>query len=467
MAPGGPEKMNHNVKLALWWSLLENCSASVRSGDVMSALLFLLTRSNTTVGLVQGANGVLQMLAALPAGWAADRHRRDTMLRCGAAVGAAAGILLGYALALRPTVWMLGATSALLGCYRGIYSAALEAIWADSIATGRSSLYTKRYALTVVSSSFGPWLSLALFHFLGNQWHAHDCRLVLGSGLLLMAAPLALMCCFDDDQTLEAQQRRAQLAGEQQQAAEQPHVAEQQGGEQQQATEQQQRERRACGVQQLDGGPAPLAAVAGAEPDCCPDSGSNAAAHPAGSASAAEAAEAGEAGRALSAAAGGHAACPSTEPPAAPGRAGSDGNLSPAAAAGAAAPAPAPATVLGAAGPSASDLLSLSELGGPAKARQAQQVARCCAWLPPGLAVMLLISCSDFIGALASGMTLRFFAMFFMQEVRLRPMAVSLIGALSPLGISAASLACQPLSKRLGRVQISLITRSLDIALLV
>lgn len=34
-------------------------------------------------------------------------------------------------------VWMLAAASALLGCYRGIYSAALEAIWADSIATGR------------------------------------------------------------------------------------------------------------------------------------------------------------------------------------------------------------------------------------------------------------------------------------------------------------------------------------------
>lgn len=51
-------------------------------------------------------------------------------------------------------------------------------------------------------------------------------------------------------------------------------------------------------------------------------------------------------------------------------------------------------------------------------------------------------------------MTIKFFAMWFMQEVGLRPTAVSLIGALSPLGVSAASLACQPLSKRVGRVQI-------------
>lgn len=41
------------------------------------------------------------------------------------------------ALLAPPQVWMLGAASALLGCYRGIYSAALEAIWADSIAAGR------------------------------------------------------------------------------------------------------------------------------------------------------------------------------------------------------------------------------------------------------------------------------------------------------------------------------------------
>ena len=51
-------------------------------------------------------------------------------------------------------------------------------------------------------------------------------------------------------------------------------------------------------------------------------------------------------------------------------------------------------------------------------------------------------------------MTLKFFAMFFFQVLHFSPAAVSLIGALSPLGVAAASLACQPLSKRVGRVQI-------------
>lgn len=238
-------------------------SASVRSGDVLSALLYLLTKSNTTVGLIQGVNGVVQMLTALPTGVLADRHRRDTMLRAGAAVGAAAGGVLAAALLLRPTVWVLGLAMALLGCYRGVYSAALEAIFADSIAQGRrwagegdvqggcvetsvawwsrlpvqlcwrccerascfllhappcSGPFTLKYSITLLASSFGPWLSLGLFHHLGNRWDAQDCRLVLLSGVALMVPPLALMCLFDDDRALahrQASQGEGPGAGQQ------------------------------------------------------------------------------------------------------------------------------------------------------------------------------------------------------------------------------------------------------------
>jgi hypothetical protein len=73
-----------------------------------------------------------------------------------------------------------------------------------------SSLYTRKYAITVIASSFGPWLSLAMFAHLGNRWHADDCRLVLLSGVALMALPLALMCLFDDDRTLQHPPHREQ-----------------------------------------------------------------------------------------------------------------------------------------------------------------------------------------------------------------------------------------------------------------
>lgn len=89
-----------------WWELVFNWSSMWVLCRPPRASL----RACPCPAAAQGVNGVMQMLAALPAGWAADRHRRDSMLRFGAAVGAAAGMLLGFALALRPTVrWKLEA----------------------------------------------------------------------------------------------------------------------------------------------------------------------------------------------------------------------------------------------------------------------------------------------------------------------------------------------------------------------
>lgn len=88
---------------------------------------------------------------------------------------------------------------------------------------------------------------------------------------------------------------------------------------------------------------------------------------------------------------------------------------------------------------------------------------------PPGAAIIvpLLLTLSDFLGALASGMTLKFFPLFFMQVVQLSPVSVSFLSAAAPLGVAAGSLAAQRVSKRVGRVQLSLITRSIDVVLLV
>ena len=48
-------------QLALWWSSFENASASVRSGDIFSAFIYLLTGRNSIVGYIQGVNGIMQV----------------------------------------------------------------------------------------------------------------------------------------------------------------------------------------------------------------------------------------------------------------------------------------------------------------------------------------------------------------------------------------------------------------------
>lgn len=168
----------------------------------------------------------------------------------------------------------------------------------------------------MLAFSFGPWLSLFLFHRLGNQWRVDDCRAVLLSGVALMAAPLALMCFFDDDRAV--QHRGA------------AHPGQQQGTRQ--GTEQQ-------------------------EP-CCGDGGS------------------GE----------GDSSEPQAAAAAAPGAAPAAG--------GGGGPGVAAAT---AADPAAGDAVGWLEEG------EAEDAPPPCCGLPAAVAVTLLITASDLIGALASG----------------------------------------------------------------
>lgn len=130
--------MNYNIRLSLWWTVLENVSGSIRAGDSLSAFVYLLTGKNSTVGFIQGVNGVMQLLTAFPAGVIADRTRRDAVLRAGAAIGLAGGATLWWAVARAKSAMAVAVAMALLGTYRGVYSPAMEAIFADSVVTGRT-----------------------------------------------------------------------------------------------------------------------------------------------------------------------------------------------------------------------------------------------------------------------------------------------------------------------------------------
>lgn len=77
------------------------------------------------------------MLAALPAGWLADKYRRDYVLRGAAALGTVAAATLAAALLYDLPVQALFAACALLGVYTGFNNAPLEALFADCIPRGK------------------------------------------------------------------------------------------------------------------------------------------------------------------------------------------------------------------------------------------------------------------------------------------------------------------------------------------
>ena len=83
------------------------------------------------------------------------------------------------------------------------------------------------------------------------------------------------------------------------------------------------------------------------------------------------------------------------------------------------------------------------------------------------LFVTLSILFADILSALASGMTIKFFSLFFIEKSRFGPVAISALSTISPFGIATLSVGIQYLSKTLGRVQTNLMTRLVDIILLI
>lgn len=311
--------LNPNVRLTLWWTWVETASSSIRSGDVLSAFIYLRTGDNSVVGYIQGVNGAMQLLLAVPAGWLADRYRRDAVLRGAAAVGAVAAAFMGWVLFTDAPVWSLYVALGLIGGYRGFNNPAIESIFSDSVATGQSSaLYTAKSVVINLSSTCGPLISILLFIYLGNTWEADTCRLVLLAGLITMLLPLALMCFFDDDNTL--------------------------------------------------------------------------------------------------------------------------GLLS----------------------ESLQENLSYQSLG------EAERQAPKAPWSPLGpWTIPVLVSFSDLVSALASGMTIKFFSLFFFEVVGLGPVYVSAISLVMPLGISWLSLTLQHMTGWFHRMHLTIVTRAADVGLLV
>jgi MFS family permease len=69
------------------------------------------------VGYIQGVNGCCQLAAAMPAGFLADKYRRDTMLRVGSIIGLAAGLTLAAAV-YTEALYLLIVSMALVGVYK-------------------------------------------------------------------------------------------------------------------------------------------------------------------------------------------------------------------------------------------------------------------------------------------------------------------------------------------------------------
>ena len=78
-----------------------------------------------------------------------------------------------------------------------------------------------------------------------------------------------------------------------------------------------------------------------------------------------------------------------------------------------------------------------------------------------------LVALSDLIAMIGSGMTVKFFALFFWKDLGLRPIMVSAVFVAGPIGIAAFAQLAQRTSTCIGRVQTTLCAEGCGVSLLV
>ena len=160
--------LNRNVKITLCYQPSLNVCTSLATASPLAAYVLLRTGSNARVGYAVGAMGVANLCAAFPAAWLADRWSRTAVIRTAVIIGAfgfcslVASVVLGDHIHANKQFLCICASTAIIGCFVGSQSSAVEAIFGDSIPSGsRSRLYVRKQSLRVLGTAAGPLLAVS------------------------------------------------------------------------------------------------------------------------------------------------------------------------------------------------------------------------------------------------------------------------------------------------------------------
>ncbi|KAG9400527.1 hypothetical protein AC1031_010745 [Aphanomyces cochlioides] len=161
----------HNVKLAYLFTITYFSCNSIIFQQVLSGFIFVLTGSNEPVGVVKGVQGITQMIAAIPGGWACDHFRRDTILKVASVLGVFCAVLSMVAFYIGHMM-LIYVTFGCWGLFSALQSPALEALFADSIPNGeRSFPITVKHMLMNTAFIVGPAICVVFFLIYGDSWN--------------------------------------------------------------------------------------------------------------------------------------------------------------------------------------------------------------------------------------------------------------------------------------------------------
>jgi MFS family permease len=201
-----PAEKSKNINCVLVYVFLIYCSRSLWNQSVIAAYVYLLKSDDPKfVGILTCIMGIAQLLSGFPAGVLADKYRRDTLLKVSSAFGVIAATLTLIATQIDHFI-LLGVALSCWGLFWGVSSTSLSALFADSISDGeRSKYFTKRSICTTIGNSTGPLVGLIVFSYIGNEWSIEECKFVLAGGQFLSIPALIMLCTLNDDYAIADQ----------------------------------------------------------------------------------------------------------------------------------------------------------------------------------------------------------------------------------------------------------------------
>lgn len=204
--------LNWNVRVALVYAPLVMAASGLMDTPV-GPFVLLLTQSNTYVGIASGTTGICSFIFGLASGAIADRFGRQPMLRCASIVAVfTSGYTLTWLLyfqhrtSSRNLYLMLLSSQLLKGLQRGLQGPAIDAIFGDSVESGRrSKLYAWRSSLRKLGGAAGPAIAAAIFLATGDEWTDAKVTWVLVAGCVARLLPAALLWLYRDARSLGIQ----------------------------------------------------------------------------------------------------------------------------------------------------------------------------------------------------------------------------------------------------------------------
>ncbi|NPE09874.1 MAG: MFS transporter, partial [Asgard group archaeon] len=167
------KSLNYNVKISFLFVIF-GCLGNAIWGNAFGMYIYFFAGEAegffglsqvAVLGITSAIRGLTMLLFLFPAGYLADKFRRDIIIKIAAVIGIIAIGLIAFGNSFT-TIFV---SLVLLGIFSALLVPSYETIFADSIPSGyRSKIYSWRYLLNQIGNSVGPFLAAILYVIFGN-----------------------------------------------------------------------------------------------------------------------------------------------------------------------------------------------------------------------------------------------------------------------------------------------------------